>query len=1077
MIWRISTRTWILLACQQYGASAQTTWPASTDEFEDIMFLTQGYRARHFADAVTPCSSGHGPGRITAAEWLRTAFHDMATGSVFTGIGGLDASLVYETQSGENIGTAFVSSLTTYAPFFSSRTSMADLIALGVYAGVRACGGPAVPVRGGRVDATASGPQGVPLPQNGIGTFKNQFTRFGYNNTEMIQFVACGHTIGGVHSVNFPDVVPANQAGPDGLNSTDTTPTIFDNKIATEYIQGTTKDPLVIGPSVQAKINSDFQVFNSDGNVTMKALQSADTFASVCKNMFQKMIEIVPSGVTLTPVIKPYEVKPYDLQLTLLDGGSQLQFTGDIRIRTTQRLVSSIAQVQLVYKDRTGATVSTPISTTHSGDANGFDDTFTFFEFSTKISTDTSISSFDVVITSAGGGTETLNNNGASFRIDDTVVFQAPQSCLGASSNLTVIAAIRNGTTSPSLRVVVQNPRASPIIVPSLSTASVAMASQTAIGAYQLYSASYAFTGSQASSALFGVFAGSSSDNYKNASTLPSACKPLSSSPPTSTPSSTAFTFQGCYYDAGVPRALSGAGSVSDTMTVEQCASFCGTTYRYFGLEYGRECYCGNALDASSTTMGLSDCNMPCAGNSKETCGAASRLSYYKSNKYSPPGVAQVSGYGYLGCYSEGTAGRALSDTNTASDSMTAENCAAFCSGSTYFGLEYGRECYCGSTINAGSANQTATDCNMVCAGNSSEYCGAGNRLNVYRKNIVTSSTTPTPTPTPSALSSSVASSSSALISSSQSVNSASTVIVFSTSTTVATSTVAPSSSFSTIHSSISSSSSSAFSTASSDSVAVIPTDSSPTSTLTPTLAHSSTTSSDIPTTLVSSSSITAASSSTTSSSTATGPSLPGYTYQGCITDTVTSRTLPAKSTQNNANTWTSCASFCDGYMYFGVEYGSECYCGDRLANATSSPSSFAPESECNMACSGDSTAQCGAANRLNVFKSLTVTQAPANPVVVGYNYTGCHTDAVGARILLQNYSFDSNMTVEKCGAFCNGAKYFGTEYGGECYCGDEFANPTTLVDETECSFMCSGNKLEYCGGANRVSLWEKIEN
>jgi hypothetical protein len=39
---------------------------------------------------------------------------------------------------------------------------------------------------------------------------------------------------------------------------------------ATEYIKGTTKNPLVVGPNVTTR--SDARIFSSDGNSTMKAL-------------------------------------------------------------------------------------------------------------------------------------------------------------------------------------------------------------------------------------------------------------------------------------------------------------------------------------------------------------------------------------------------------------------------------------------------------------------------------------------------------------------------------------------------------------------------------------------------------------------------------------------------------------------------------------------------------------------------------------------------------------------------------------------------------------------------------------
>ncbi|KAF2006087.1 heme peroxidase, partial [Amniculicola lignicola CBS 123094] len=729
MIWRTSTLPWVLLTWSQYTA-AQQTWPSVTDELEDILFLTSGYRSRHFADGVTPCSASPGgvAGRNAAAEWIRTAFHDMAPGNAFQGVGGLDASLMFEADRGENIGSAFTTTLTTYAPFLSSRLSMADIISAGVYSATRSCGGPVIPVRGGRVDATAPGASGVPLPNDGTAVFTSRFNRMGYNRSEMIAFVACGHSLGGVHSSDFPDIVPAGTA-PNDYATLDSTVAVFDNKIVTEYFAGTSKNPLIVGPSVKLKKNADTMVYTADGNATMKTLTNAATFSARCRDMFQKMIETVPAGVTLTDPVKPYEVKPYDVQLTLLDGGSQLAFTGEIRIRTTNRGTGSIGKVQLVYKNRTGATATTPIDTTYKGDASGFDDTFSFYSFSTKLPSDSSISSFNVLITNTPGASETQSNGGNGFKVDDTVIYQAPQSCQ-ASGNLTVVAAVRSGTSSPTLRVVVKNPVAG-VVVPSLSTTNIPMVTQSTVGAYQLYSASY--SGSQAAS--FGVYSGSSSDNYKNASSLPSACSSLtapSSTPiPTPTPSSAPFTFQGCYLDNGNPRALDWVGQADDGMTVEKCATFC-SSFQLFGLEYGRECYCSNKLASYSTLMGLSDCNMACAGNSTQMCGSGSRLSLYKNNKYSPPVTPSISGYNYLGCYSEATNGRALTDTATTSDKMTVETCATFCGGSSYFGIEYSSECYCGSALQAGSTIQSSDDCNMVCGGNSTEFCGAGNRLNIY---------------------------------------------------------------------------------------------------------------------------------------------------------------------------------------------------------------------------------------------------------------------------------------------------------------------------------------------------------
>lgn len=56
-----------------------------------------------------------------------------------------------------------------------------------------------------------------------------------------------------------------------------------------------------------------------------------------------------------------------------------------------------------------------------------------------------------------------------------------------------------------------------------------------------------------------------------------------------------------------------------------------------------------------------------------------------------------------------------------------------FCSASNYpyAGMEYGRECYCGRAIAASGSLVDDSQCTFSCAGNSSQICGAGSRLNI----------------------------------------------------------------------------------------------------------------------------------------------------------------------------------------------------------------------------------------------------------------------------------------------------------------------------------------------------------
>lgn len=104
--------------------------------------------------------------------------------------------------------------------------------------------------------------------------------------------------------------------------------------------------------------------------------------------------------------------------------------------------------------------------------------------------------------------------------------------------------------------------------------------------------------------------------------------------------------------DSGNPRSLGAKTTASDTMTQEVCKTFC-SSYAYAGIEYGRECCqfqpnitfaiffcshtfplffffsdCDNAL--GGTAAAATDCNMPCAANSAEICGAGSRLTVFQ---------------------------------------------------------------------------------------------------------------------------------------------------------------------------------------------------------------------------------------------------------------------------------------------------------------------------------------------------------------------------------------------------------------------------------------------------------------
>lgn len=97
---------------------------------------------------------------------------------------------------------------------------------------VNTCGGPIIPFRGGRIDTWTAGGTGTPEPQQDLPTFIESFRKQGFNQAEMIKLVACGHTMGGVRSADFPQLVAPNPNSPNPvIKDFDTTTTSFDNKV------------------------------------------------------------------------------------------------------------------------------------------------------------------------------------------------------------------------------------------------------------------------------------------------------------------------------------------------------------------------------------------------------------------------------------------------------------------------------------------------------------------------------------------------------------------------------------------------------------------------------------------------------------------------------------------------------------------------------------------------------------------------------------------------------------------------------------------------------------------------------
>ncbi|KAM0811205.1 putative WSC domain-containing protein [Seiridium cardinale] len=268
----------------------------------------------------------------------------------------------------------------------------------------------------------------------------------------------------------------------------------------------------------------------------------------------------------------------------------------------------------------------------------------------------------------------------------------------------------------------------------------------------------------------------------------------------------------------------------------------------------------------------------------------------------------------------------------------------------------------------------------------------------------------------------------------------------------------------------------------------------------------------------------------TTDERTITKRVAPNFSYLDCYSEPSGGRAIELKSTSSDAMTTEYCASFCFDYKYFGTEYSEQCFCGNQISSGSN------PTTGCTMTCKGNSSQICGDGGKLSLYinndyvapsvatipgwayqgchtegsgerllqeKSstddnmtpqkcadacsgyryagieygrecwLTLYAVPGPANITGYNYQGCYADDVNTRLFNSIRSGDDNMTVEKCAASCSQYSYFGIENGNECFCGLSLNSSVSPVSESQCGKPCPGDRIESCGDANRLSVYQ----
>ncbi|KAF8169144.1 heme peroxidase [Mycena galopus ATCC 62051] len=402
------------------GSAAVFNWPDPLlDTIDDQLHVD---RFTTLNDLSRDCATRDGT--TVGAQWLRIAFHDFATHDITTGKGGLDASIIFELDRPQNIGLGMRQSLVDFLGAPTEYVGMADIIAMGAVMSVVGCSGPVIPFRVGRIDATKAGPETVPEPQQDLDLHIAAFKRLGFNETEMIGLLACGHALGGVRQADFPLIVTPDL--PVGV--TFQVPFIFNNSIVTEYLNSTTINVLEVGSNISTR--SDLRIFSSDGNVTMNRLASLDVFNTECTNLIGRMIDTVPSTVTLTD---PVEVIDYKVQATMLPNRTVTMFWKERYGTFCPHKGCSTEYFEL---DFTSASLY--------GFYQGVTQ-FDYHRFRAEIDLDTSISHFWFEVDPKNGSAPFIvDNHGANYTIDQDVLLFGPRRSSFTEGGSNMVVAVRS---------------------------------------------------------------------------------------------------------------------------------------------------------------------------------------------------------------------------------------------------------------------------------------------------------------------------------------------------------------------------------------------------------------------------------------------------------------------------------------------------------------------------------------------------------------------------------------------------------------------------------------------------------
>jgi len=115
---------------------------------------------------------------------------------------------------------------------------------------------------------------------------------------------------------------------------------------------------------------------------------------------------------------------------------------------------------------------------------------------------------------------------------------------------------------------------------------------------------------------------------------------------------------------------------------------------------------------------------------------------------------------------------------------------------------------------------------------------------------------------------------------------------------------------------------------------------------------------------------------------------------------------------------------------------------------------------------------------------STSLSFASIVPSTISYIYIGCYNETTGdasagsVRALAGgSMNASDSMTVELCLSICGSDTFAGLEYGRECWCSQYLNVDSVKLPDANCTFRCSGDEAEVCGGSLKLTLYQRKNN